>query len=78
MGRVFNLVNVMYTGFMPLGMAIFGLLANVVRIQTMVIGCSVLIIILGMSVLSSGKYYRQGVSVSNKPDDNATTFAQKT
>jgi len=78
MGRVFSLVNVMYTGFMPLGMVIFGPLADVVRIQTMVIGCAVLIVILGMSVLLSAKYYRQGVSVSNKSDNNAPAFAQET
>ena len=46
LGRVFSLVNVMFTGFMPLGMAIFGPLADVVRIQTMVIGCAVFIILL--------------------------------
>ncbi len=71
MGRVFSLVNVMFTGFMPLGMAIFGPLADGVRIQTMVIICAILIIILAMSVLLSGKYYREGIAnLQEGADDN--------
>lgn len=48
-GRVFSLVNLMFTGFMPLGMAIFGPLADVLRIQTMVIACAILIILLSLN-----------------------------
>jgi len=61
MGRVFSLANVMFTGFMPLGMAIFGPLADVVRIQTMVIICAVFIILLGLSILLSKAFYREGM-----------------
>jgi DHA3 family macrolide efflux protein-like MFS transporter len=60
-GRVFSLVNVMFTGFMPLGMAIFGPLADVVRIQTLVIICAVFIIVLGLSILLSKSFYRGGI-----------------
>lgn len=60
MGRVFSLVNVMFTGFMPLGMAIFGPLADIVRIQTMVIICAVFIILLGLSMLSK-PFFREGI-----------------
>jgi DHA3 family macrolide efflux protein-like MFS transporter len=69
MGRVFSLVNVMFTGFMPLGMAIFGPLADVVRIQTMVIICAVFIMILGISILLSKAFYRQGIRTesTNEP-----------
>ncbi len=48
-GRVFSLVNLMFTGFMPLGMVIFGPLADVIRIQTMVIACAILIIFLSLN-----------------------------
>ena len=64
MGRVFSLVNVMFTGFMPLGMAIFGPLADVVRIQTMVIVCAVFIMLLALSIFLSGDYYNEGVASS--------------
>ncbi len=65
LGRVFSLVNVMFTGFMPLGMAIFGPLADVVRIQTMVIGCAVFIILLGLSIFLSRDFYYEGHAASS-------------
>lgn len=64
LGRVFSLVNVMFTGFMPLGMAIFGPLADVVRIQTMVIVCAAFIILLGLSIFLSRDFYHEGVAAS--------------
>lgn len=62
LGRVFSLVNVMFTGFMPLGMAVFGPLADFVRIQTMVILCAVFIIFLGLTILGSRDFYKEGVT----------------
>lgn len=47
-GRVFGLLGVMYSGFMPLGTALFGPLADVVKIQWLVIACGVMIICLGL------------------------------
>ncbi len=47
-GRIFGLLGAMYSGFMPLGTAIFGPLADTIKIQWMVIGCGVLIVCLGM------------------------------
>lgn len=64
MGRVFSLLNVMFSGFMPLGMAFFGPLADVVRIQTMVILCAVPIILLAMNLLLSRDFYREGIQTS--------------
>ncbi|HAM45185.1 MAG TPA: hypothetical protein DCM67_09245 [Propionibacteriaceae bacterium] len=60
LGRVFSLVNVMFSGFMPLGMLVFGPLADVVRVQTLVIACAVLILLLGLSVVLAGDFYREG------------------
>ena len=62
MGRVFSLLNVMFTGFMPLGMAIFGPLADIVRIQVLVIGCAVLIILLAINLVLSRSFYREGLA----------------
>ena len=50
----------MFTCFMPLGMVIFGPLADVVRIQTLVIVCAVSMILLGLSPLLSGNFYKEG------------------
>jgi len=60
LGRVFSLLNVMFTGFMPLGMVIFGPLADRVRIQSMVIICAVFIILLAMGILFPRGFYREG------------------
>lgn len=50
-GRVFGLLSAMYSGFMPVGMALFGPLADVIKIQWMLLACGVLIICLGVFVL---------------------------
>jgi len=56
--RVFSLVNVMFTGLIPLGMAIFEPLSDVARIQqTMVIICAVFIAFLGLSIFLSKDFF---------------------
>lgn len=55
LGRVFGLLGAMYSGFMPLGMAIFGPLSDVIKIQWMVIACGVIISIMGIAHLLSTK-----------------------
>lgn len=61
LGRVFGLMNVMYTGFMPLGMAVFGPLADFIRIQSMVIACSGILLLLALTAMAvSTKEIRAG------------------
>ncbi len=62
MGRVFSLLNIIFSGFLPLGMVIFGPLADVVRIQTIVIWCAVLTILLAISLTLSRDFYREGLT----------------
>ena len=54
-GRVFGLFGAMYSGFLPLGMAIFGPLADVVEIQPMVLFCGGLLLLLGLLNFSQGR-----------------------
>ncbi len=49
-GRVFGLMGAMYSGFMPVGMAVFGPLADVLQIQYMVILCGAMILLMGILV----------------------------
>jgi DHA3 family macrolide efflux protein-like MFS transporter len=58
LGRVFGLLGAMYSGFMPLGMAIFGPLADVVKIQYMVIVCGIVIALLGVGLGRAQKTFR--------------------
>ncbi|MGX7351717.1 hypothetical protein RU97_GL001134 [Enterococcus canis] len=51
LGRVFSLFGIMYNGFMPLGMAFFGPLADKVEIQFLVIFCGIAILVLGFRLL---------------------------
>lgn len=61
MGRVFSLLGVMFSGFMPLGMVIFGPLSDYIRIQTIVIVCAMPIILLAANLILSRKFYRDGM-----------------
>jgi DHA3 family macrolide efflux protein-like MFS transporter len=64
----------MVSGFMPLGMSIFGPLSDVIRVQTLVIACAVLIIVLGFSVRLSGRFYKEGIP---KPEVNEDDVLQE-
>ena len=45
-GRVFGLLGSMYSGFLPIGMAVFGPLADVVSLQWIMVGTSILLLML--------------------------------
>lgn len=44
-GRVFGLMGAMYSGFLPVGMAIFGPLADMVSLQLIMVGCGIALIL---------------------------------
>lgn len=52
MGRMFSLIGVMFSGFMPLGMLLFGPLADVVSVQALVMACGVPLLALAGTVAS--------------------------
>lgn len=47
-GRVFGLLGAIYSGFMPLGTALFGPLADVFKIQSLVLVCGGLLLCVGL------------------------------
>jgi DHA3 family macrolide efflux protein-like MFS transporter len=49
-GRVFGLMGSMYAGFLPLGMAVFGPLADVIPLQLIMIGSGVALLLLAAFV----------------------------
>lgn len=69
-GRVFSLLNMMFTGFMPLGMAVFGPLADIIPIGFMMIGTGVLIALMGLFIRCSKRFYPQGTAAA--PDIHDT------
>lgn len=70
-GRVFSLLNVMFSGFMPLGMAVFGPLADVMPIGLLMIGTGGIIALMGLMIPCSKAFFREGMMAA--PDAKNTT-----
>ena len=49
-GRVFGLFGAMYSGFLPVGMAIFGPMADEISLQWIMIGSGIALIVLSIFV----------------------------
>ena len=52
-GRVFGLLGAMYSGFLPVGMAIFGPMADKISLQWIMIGSGIALIVLSIFVGTS-------------------------
>ncbi len=62
-GRVFGLYQIIFSGFLPLGMAIFGPLADVVPIQWMIVATGAALMILAVLVRCFKSFYKEGGEV---------------
>lgn len=62
-GRVFSLMNIMFSGFMPLGMAVFGPLADLVPIDSMMITTGSILFVFAILIFLSKRYYQQGLYI---------------
>ena len=56
-GRVFGLFGAMYSGFLPLGMAVFGPLADVVSLRLLMILSGLLLLAMAAIILLNRKFY---------------------
>ncbi|MGN0542286.1 MAG: MFS transporter [Acutalibacteraceae bacterium] len=54
-GRVFGLLGAMYSGFLPVGMAVFGPLADEIPLQWIMIGSGVALLLLSLFVFTNKK-----------------------
>ncbi len=52
-GRVFSILNLIYSISMPLGMAIFGTFSDIVSIQSLMIFCGICLLILAFVMFCS-------------------------
>ncbi|MEG1662221.1 MAG: MFS transporter, partial [Clostridiales bacterium] len=66
-GRVFSLVQITATLIMPLGMAIFGPLADVIPIQWLMIGSGIALIFLTTIVFKWKSFYAEGLNTTAIP-----------
>ncbi len=53
LGRVFSIVQIIITGSMPLGMVVFGPLGDIIKIEYLLIGTGILMVLLTPFILSS-------------------------
>ncbi|MCL2863869.1 MAG: MFS transporter [Methanimicrococcus sp.] len=60
-GRVFSLMQIVFTGLMPLAVMFFGPMADIIPVQTMVVYCGALIIVMSVIVFFNKAFCRQGV-----------------
>lgn len=60
-GRVFGLLTAIFSGFMPLGMAIFGPLADRVPIHFLMLGTGTTLLLLAISIPCMKRFYQQGL-----------------
>lgn len=56
-GRVFGLFGAMYSGFLPLGMVVFGPLADVVSMRLLMIISGILLLVMSMIILLNRRFY---------------------
>lgn len=66
LGRVFGLFGAMYAGFLPLGMAVFGPLADSISMRLLMILSGVLLIIMAASIVLNKTFYRHQSQVANR------------
>lgn len=59
-GRMFGLFGAMYSGFLPIGMLVFGPLSDVISMRLLMIASGVLLILLAVSILFSKNFHPKG------------------
>ncbi len=64
LGRVFGLFGAMYSGFLPLGMVVFGPLSDIVSMRFLMILSGVLLLAMAVFVLCNRRLYLHGITKS--------------
>lgn len=67
-GRMFGLFGAMFSGFLPLGMVVFGPLADVMSMRLMMIITGVLLTIMAAAIVSSKTFYLYGQTKSQESE----------
>ena len=55
-GRVFGLMGAMYSGFLPVGMAIFGPLADILPLQWIMVGSGIALVLVAVYLQIKSKF----------------------
>ena len=60
-GRIFSLLNAIFSGLMPLGMILFGVLADIVSINYLIIPAGAVLLLIGIGIPLSKDFYKEGI-----------------
>ena len=71
LGRVFGLFGAMYSGFLPLGMLVFGPLADVISMRLLMIISGVLLIIMAALAALNRGFYARGLATAAQEDPDS-------
>lgn len=73
-GCVFSLLNIMFSGFMLLGMSVFGPLADVMPIGFLMIGTGAITALMGLAIPCSKTFYLDGMLTERDTDKEETVL----
>ena len=62
-GRVFGLFGAVYSGFLPLGMLVFGPLADVVNMRILMITSGALLLVASVAIALDKRFFRHGIKI---------------
>ncbi|MDL2261740.1 MFS transporter [Methanimicrococcus sp. OttesenSCG-928-J09] len=68
-GRVFSMMQIVFTFLAPLAMLFFGPLADIVPVQTLVVYCGIGIILTAIAIVFNKKFWKQGKFTAKKTED---------
>lgn len=60
-GRIFSLLNAIFSGLMPLGMILFGVLADIVSINYLIIPAGAVLLLIGIGIPLFKSFYKEGI-----------------
>lgn len=60
-GRIFSLLNAIFSGLMPLGMILFGVLADIVSINYLIIPAGAILLLIGIGIPLFKSFYKEGI-----------------
>lgn len=67
-GRVFGLFGAVYSGFLPIGMVVFGPLADIVSMRLLMVGSGVLLLIMAVFVILNREFFSQEAELEIKEE----------
>lgn len=61
-GRIFSLLNAIFSGIMPLGMILFGVLADITSINYLIIPAGAILLLIGIGIPLFKSFYKEGIT----------------